>query len=137
MIPTATRESTLTFPLMAAGSCECAFWMRNSSRTAPPAISLPARSEASTSATMPPISTRYLPRGTIVVISSSTPARFIMASVASMPFAIELVSSMAMAGPRLERALPFMGDGEPTSASGQPVNRRPLTARGPRPIVRR
>ena len=63
------------------------------------AVSRPARSAASTSATSPPMRTRYLPRGTMVVSSRSTEARFIIASVASMPRAMELVSSIAMAGP--------------------------------------
>jgi len=51
---------------------------------------------------MPPIMIRYLPRGTIVVMSRSTEARFIMASVASTPRAIELVSRKPTAGPRDE-----------------------------------
>ena len=112
--------------------------MRNSSTTALPATSRPALSEASTSATAPPIITRYLPRGTIVVRSSSTLARFIMASVASMPLAMELVSRSAMAGPRLDKAFPFM-----VAMDGAYVRPRerstatPLTGRGTRPIVAR
>jgi len=64
----------------------------------------------------------------MIVINSSTPARFIMASVASMPFAIELVSSRAMAGPRLERAFPFMvamdRSVRPARSPGQPCGGR-------------
>ena len=75
--------------------------MRNSSTTVLPATSRPARMADSTSATSPPMSTTYLPRGTMVVIRSSTLARLSMASVASMPRAMELVSSMAMAGPKV------------------------------------
>ena len=87
---------------MAAGSWGCAFWITNSSTTAAPAVSRPARIDDSTSATMPPIMIRYLPRGTMVVMSSSTSACFIMASVASIPFAMELVSRKPTAGPRDE-----------------------------------
>ena len=104
MIPMASMDGTLTRPLMAAGSWGWAFWITNSSTTAPDAVSRPARIDDSTSATMPPIMMRYFPRGTMVVMSSSTSAFFIMASVASIPLAIELVSRKPMAGPRDERA---------------------------------
>ena len=49
-----------------------------------------------------PTITRYFPRGTIVVISRSTAACFSMASVASMPLAIDAVSRNPMDGPRGE-----------------------------------
>ena len=101
MIPTASRASTFTLPLIAGGSWGWTFWIRNSSRTASPAVSRPARSDASTSATSPPMRTRYFPRGTMVVRRRSTDARFIIASVASIPLAIELVSSIAIAGPNV------------------------------------
>src|SRR5882672_4480086 len=102
MIPMASIDATLTRPLMAAGSWGWAFWIRNSSTTVEAAVSRPARMAASTSATIPPIMMRYLPRGTMVVMSSSTSALFIMASVASIPLAMELVSRKPMAGPRDE-----------------------------------
>ena len=73
--------------------------MRNSSTTVLPAVSRPARSALSTSATGPPTITRYFPRGTMVVRSRSTLAFFIMASVASIPEAMELVSRKPRAGP--------------------------------------
>ncbi|HSB08733.1 MAG TPA: hypothetical protein VLM38_04440 [Blastocatellia bacterium] len=66
--------------------------MMKKSSTVPAAVDIPARSDDSTSATLPPIIMRYFPRGMIAVINSSTSAIFIIASVASMPFAIELVS---------------------------------------------